>query len=119
MAPHCRQTHTPCTRTRAFAHTQVVVGALATTTGLGVLFLADQYLEYTTAPFTITDGPYGSTFFVTTGFHGFHVLLGSIWLATAMANYKVGALHAPWLEQGWPGPGQGRTRCLLHLLSLR
>lgn len=64
------------------------MGALATTTALGALFLADQYLEYTTAPFTITDSPYGSTFFVTTGFHGFHVLLGSIWLAAAMANYS-------------------------------
>mmetsp|Transcript_8103 Transcript_8103/g.21594 ORF Transcript_8103/g.21594 Transcript_8103/m.21594 type:complete len:393 (+) Transcript_8103:101-1279(+) len=67
---------------------KVVLGALGTTTALGALFLADQYLEYTTAPFTITDSPYGSTFFVTTGFHGFHVLLGSIWLAAAMANYS-------------------------------
>lgn len=67
---------------------QVVLGALGVTTGLGCLFLADQYLEYTTAPFTITDSAYGSTFFVTTGFHGFHVLLGSIWLAAAMANYS-------------------------------
>ena len=30
----------------------------------------DQYLEYSNAPFTITDGPYGTTFFTTTGFHG-------------------------------------------------
>lgn len=61
--------------------------ALATTIGLGVLFLADQYLEYSTAPFTITDSPYGTTFFVTTGFHGFHVLVGSVWLAAALASY--------------------------------
>lgn len=66
---------------------KVVMGALGTTVGLGCLFLADQYLEYTTAPFTITDSPYGSTFFLTTGFHGFHVLVGSIWLASAMANF--------------------------------
>jgi len=66
---------------------KVVIGALATTLGLGVLFLADQFLEYSTAPFTITDGPYGTTFFMTTGFHGFHVLVGSAWLAVALANY--------------------------------
>ncbi len=66
---------------------QAVTGALLTTVGLGVLFLADQYLEYSTAPFTITDSPYGTTFFMTTGFHGFHVLVGSIWLMAALANY--------------------------------
>jgi heme/copper-type cytochrome/quinol oxidase subunit 3 len=46
-----------------------------------------QYLEYSTAPFTISDGPYGTTFFITTGFHGFHVLLGSLWLVAALGNY--------------------------------
>lgn len=66
---------------------KAVMGALATTIGLGVLFLADQYLEYSTAPFTLTDGAYGTTFFMTTGFHGFHVLVGSCWLLAAMANY--------------------------------
>jgi cytochrome c oxidase subunit 3 len=60
---------------------------LAVTLALGVLFLGDQYLEYSTAPFTITDGPYGTTFFTTTGFHGMHVFLGAIWLATSMAMY--------------------------------
>lgn len=66
---------------------KAVVAALATTIGLGGLFLADQYLEYSTAPFTITDGPYGTTFFITTGFHGFHVFIGSMWLLAALANY--------------------------------
>lgn len=66
---------------------KVVMGALGTTIGLGALFLADQYLEYSSAPFTITDGPYASTFFMTTGFHGFHVLLGTLWLIAAAGNY--------------------------------
>lgn len=66
---------------------QVVMGALATTLALGVLFLGDQYLEYSTAPFTLTDGPYGTTFFLTTGFHGMHVFLGACWLAVAMKMY--------------------------------
>lgn len=66
---------------------RAVMASLGVTVGLGALFLADQYLEYSTAPFTITDGPYGTTFFMTTGFHGFHVLVGSLWLTAAMANY--------------------------------
>lgn len=66
---------------------KVVMGALGTTVGLGALFLADQYLEYSTAPFTITDSAYGTTFFMTTGFHGFHVLVGSLWLLAAMCSY--------------------------------
>lgn len=66
---------------------KTVMSALAVTLGLGVLFLGDQYLEYSNAPFTITDGPYGTTFFTTTGFHGMHVMLGAIWLATSMAMY--------------------------------
>lgn len=66
---------------------KAVMAALGTTLGLGALFLGDQYLEYNELPFTITDSPYGSTFFITTGFHGMHVLLGAIWLATAMAMY--------------------------------
>lgn len=66
---------------------KTVMGALGATLALGVLFLGDQYLEYSTAPFNITDGPYGTTFYITTGFHGMHVLLGAIWLATSMAMY--------------------------------
>ncbi|PNW84118.1 hypothetical protein CHLRE_04g221700v5 [Chlamydomonas reinhardtii] len=67
---------------------KVVMGALATTIGLGAMFLADQYLEYNETPFTITDSPYGTTFFVTTGFHGMHVLLGSLYLTAALMMYK-------------------------------
>jgi cytochrome c oxidase subunit 3 len=66
---------------------KAVMSALAVTLALGVLFLGDQYLEYSTAPFNITDGPYGSTFYMTTGFHGMHVLLGAIWLGVAMSMY--------------------------------
>lgn len=46
---------------------------------LGFLFMWCQYLEYTGAPFTFSDSIYGSSFYLTTGFHGFHVLVGRIY----------------------------------------
>jgi heme/copper-type cytochrome/quinol oxidase subunit 3 len=52
---------------------------LLTTIGLGRLFMYCQYLEYTSAPFTFSDTIYGSRFYLTTGFHGFHVLIGRIY----------------------------------------
>lgn len=63
--------------------------ALAATVGLGAVFVADQVLEYSQTPFTFHDSAYGSTFFLTTGFHGMHVILGSLFLATAMFARKV------------------------------
>ncbi|MFZ2587133.1 MAG: cytochrome c oxidase subunit 3 [Alphaproteobacteria bacterium] len=47
---------------------------------LGVIFLACQMFEYHHASYTISSGVYGSTFYMLTGFHGFHVLVGSIML---------------------------------------
>jgi heme/copper-type cytochrome/quinol oxidase subunit 3 len=43
---------------------------------LGILFLILQMREYLDASFSISDNVYGSTFFVMTGFHGLHVLVG-------------------------------------------
>ena len=37
-------------------------------------------MEYYEAPFSIADSVYGTTFFVATGFHGLHVLIGSSFL---------------------------------------
>lgn len=54
--------------------------ALWATVGLGVLFLFFQGYEYVHAPFKFTDGIYASTFFMATGFHGFHVLVGTLFL---------------------------------------
>ena len=46
------------------------------TVALGVFFTALQGMEYVDAGFTIADGVYGSTFFLATGFHGFHIFSG-------------------------------------------
>nr|YP_010531143.1 cytochrome c oxidase subunit III [Athalia birmanica]UXW93365.1 cytochrome c oxidase subunit III [Athalia birmanica] len=54
--------------------------SLMLTITLGVLFSLLQAYEYKMAPFTIADSIYGSTFFITTGFHGIHVLIGTTFL---------------------------------------
>ena len=71
-----------------FAHTAIknkargkLIGWLALTVILGMLFLALQAEEYVHAyqelGLTLSSGIYGSTFFILTGFHGFHVTLGT------------------------------------------
>nr|YP_010531117.1 cytochrome c oxidase subunit III [Dentathalia scutellariae]UXW93339.1 cytochrome c oxidase subunit III [Dentathalia scutellariae] len=54
--------------------------SLMLTITLGILFSILQGYEYKMAPFTITDSVYGSTFFMATGFHGLHVLIGTTFL---------------------------------------
>lgn len=47
---------------------------------LGAYFMYIQYVEYREARFAISDGVYGRTFFIATGFHGFHVTVGTLFL---------------------------------------
>ncbi len=47
---------------------------------LGVIFLCFQVFEYTHAAFGFKDGIYASTFYMATGFHGFHVFVGTVFL---------------------------------------
>ena len=56
------------------------IKALKITVALGVFFTFLQAYEYQHAQFGFTDGIYPSTFFMATGFHGFHVLDGTIFL---------------------------------------
>ena len=66
------------------------VKALSWTVLLGVLFTACQAYEYSHAAFGFTQGIYASTFYMATGFHGFHVLVGTIFLAVCLARAKKG-----------------------------
>ena len=49
---------------------------------LGSIFSILQLLEYGFCSFTMSDSIYGSTFYIATGFHGLHVLFGTIFIAT-------------------------------------
>jgi len=60
-----------------------IVGLIATVV-LGLIFTALQGMEYYEAPFTIADSVYGSTFFVATGFHGLHVIIGTLFLIVCL-----------------------------------
>nr|YP_009527963.1 cytochrome c oxidase subunit III [Ornithodoros sonrai]AYN50616.1 cytochrome c oxidase subunit III [Ornithodoros sonrai] len=51
---------------------------------LGFIFTILQGWEYTQAPFSISDSIYGSTFFMSTGFHGLHVIIGSSFLLVTL-----------------------------------
>jgi cytochrome c oxidase subunit 3 len=58
---------------------QAIIGMIITLI-LAVFFTALQAFEYVNAGFTISDSVFGSTFFMATGFHGFHVIVGTIFL---------------------------------------
>ena len=56
---------------------------------LGALFTCIQAYEYSVAPFPFGTNTYGSAFYMATGFHGFHVLVGTIFLIVCLVRtYK-------------------------------
>jgi len=63
------------------------VQALVFTVVLGLYFTRLQALEYYEASFSIADAVYGSTFFVATGFHGLHVIIGTIFLFVCLVRH--------------------------------
>nr|YP_010269878.1 cytochrome c oxidase subunit III [Polygraphus poligraphus]QXG82898.1 cytochrome c oxidase subunit III [Polygraphus poligraphus]UJX85653.1 cytochrome c oxidase subunit III [Polygraphus poligraphus] len=63
--------------------------SLALTVLLGFYFTILQGYEYIEAPFTITDSIYGSTFYMTTGLHGLHVIIGSVFLAICLIRMNL------------------------------
>ena len=57
---------------------------LILTVGLGALFTVFQVYEYQHAAFGFSGHIYGATFFMATGFHGFHVIVGTIFLLVCL-----------------------------------
>jgi cytochrome c oxidase subunit III len=66
------------------------VKALAVTVALGVAFTFIQFYEYHHAAFGFKDNVYSSAFYMATGFHGFHVLVGTIFLAVCLGRAMKG-----------------------------
>jgi len=58
-------------------------GSIATIV-LAILFTALQGIEYSVSSFTISDGAFGTCFFFGTGFHGLHVIIGTLFLSVAL-----------------------------------
>nr|YP_010397375.1 cytochrome c oxidase subunit III [Trichius succinctus]UQJ77495.1 cytochrome c oxidase subunit III [Trichius succinctus] len=63
--------------------------SLLLTVILGVYFTMLQAYEYIEAPFTIADSVYGSTFFIATGFHGLHVIIGTTFLLVCLIRHSM------------------------------
>lgn len=58
---------------------------------LGLYFTFLQIIEYYESPFSIADSIYGSSFFIATGFHGLHVIIGTIFLFICLL--RINYLH--------------------------
>nr|UGS80222.1 cytochrome c oxidase subunit III [Dypsocus coleoptratus] len=57
---------------------------------LGIYFSCLQAYEYIEAPFTMADSIYGASFFMATGFHGLHVIIGTIFIIISfLRHYKL------------------------------
>jgi cytochrome c oxidase subunit 3 len=67
-----------------------LIQGLILTVILGAIFTGFQAYEYMHASFKISTGIYGSTFYMATGFHGFHVLVGTIFLFVCLLRAKAG-----------------------------
>jgi cytochrome c oxidase subunit 3 len=48
---------------------------------LALVFTTFQGVEYSVSSFTLSDGAFGSVFYFGTGFHGLHVIIGTIFLS--------------------------------------
>ncbi|MEX0860834.1 MAG: cytochrome c oxidase subunit 3, partial [Cucumibacter sp.] len=63
---------------------------LVLTVLLGAMFTCVQVYEYSSAGFGFSGNIYGATFFMATGFHGFHVLIGTIFLTVCLFRALAG-----------------------------
>jgi cytochrome c oxidase subunit 3 len=73
-------TITYCHHFLVLGNSYAVLEGFLVTIFLAICFTLFQVLEYVEAPFNISDGIYGSCFFMATGFHGLHVIIGTTFI---------------------------------------
>merc|ERR1711899_674087 len=85
-------------------HSQGVT-SLFLTIILGLYFTGLQGIEYFEASFTISDSVYGSSFFIATGFHGLHVIVGTLFLLACLVRLSKGLFrvrhHFGFIAAAW------------------
>lgn len=84
-------TVTLCHNTLVTGDRSLSISSLIATIVLAIFFTGFQVYEYMHASFTIADSVYGSTFFMATGFHGFHVFVGTCFLSACL--YRLYSNH--------------------------
>src|ERR1700755_334815 len=77
--------------TVTYAHHSLIQGnrsgtlyGLIYTIILAIIFTGFQGVEYSVSSFTISDGAFGTCFYFGTGFHGLHVIIGTIFLSVGL-----------------------------------
>lgn len=85
--------------TVTYAHHSLIQGnrsgalnGLLVTVALAIVFTALQGVEYSVSSFTISDGTFGSCFYFGTGFHGFHVIIGTVFIVIGL--WRILAYHS-------------------------
>jgi heme/copper-type cytochrome/quinol oxidase subunit 3 len=71
----------------ATGHRAASIFSLIITITCGLVFSVIQKYEYDHATFSINDGAYGSVFYMLTGFHGLHVIIGTVFLIICLIRH--------------------------------
>jgi len=77
-------TVTVCHNSLITGDRKLAIASMIATILLAIAFTGFQVFEYMHASFDISDGIYGSCFYMATGFHGFHVFVGTCFLTVCL-----------------------------------
>lgn len=83
-------TLTICHHAIVHGYYNLAINSIVATIAYALVFTVEQFFEYLHSSFSINDGIYGSTFFMLTGFHGFHVIIGTIFIVVCAFRLELG-----------------------------